>query len=458
MAGIGFHLRNIIDCDHGLFHSIKSYGFAVATINGPMILCITAAGIAQFILGGKSYSGIPSDRILTTIMHAFVMSAFMIGGYSLVLTRYVSDCIHDRKFEKIMPSVYGAIIPAAALCILISASIVFFAGMELQYGISISVLYSDISIIGLLTIYISAVKDYRSITAGFLTGNAFTVLALLFLIFIPQRWSLLYIIIAFDAGFSLTAALLAYKLRKTFGEGTGSSMEWIRYFKKYPSLALTGLFYTAGLYFSCVYYRFSDSGSFINGFMAVKPEFDLPFYFAVLGMIPGLVYFTVRFETALYADCNTFFSTMASDGTYDEIDFSARNLVGTIKYSYIKLALVQSCVTLLMLVISFMSAHAVNFGKCAVFWAYTIGMSSTLLMYVSKIVVLYFDARSHALMIASAYFLLNISFTVITDKFSLAPPGIGFMSASILSVIMATVIMIKFTKNIGSYAFMMRKQ
>ncbi|MDP4091943.1 MAG: exopolysaccharide Pel transporter PelG [Bacillota bacterium] len=457
MAGIGFKLRNMIDRKHGLIHSVKSYGYAVIVLNGPMFMCIVAVFIIQLILGTSKYSGIPSERILTTVTYSFILSTILTSIYSMVLTRYVSDCLHKKEFQKIMPSLYGAMVFAVILSIAASISLILFAGMKYQYGIMLSILYSIVSIISLETIYLSAVKNYKSISLGFLAGNILIVLMLLFIKQVPPQFSLNYILLSFDSGFALTAIILIYQIRKAFGEGNGNFMEWTRYIIKYPSLITIGFCYTFSLYFLSLFYRFTDTGSFINGFLTVKTGFDLPFYLAVLGFIPGLVYFSIRFETSLHTSCNAFYLSINNNGTLDEIDYNLYSLKVTVKYCYIKLALIQTIITLIMLSLPLIICKNIETGfpSYYTFCILTLGMNSSLLMYVSMIVILYFDARNFAFLISLIYLALNALLTIITYLVHLNLICIGFMTASILSLIISIVFLVIFFKNIKKYAFMM---
>lgn len=458
MAGIGFQLRKVIDSRHGLLHSIKSYGFAVVTINGPMVLCIVGMSIIRIILGNSIYSGVPSERILTTITYSFIVATIITGGFSLVLTRYVSDCIYKKDYSKVVPSFYGGVIFSIILSIAVSSGLVVFEGMKVEYGLSISILFSCVSIIWVEMIYLSAVKNYKAITKGFFLGNAIVVFLMVFIRLIPQEWQLHYIFLCFNTGFSIAAALLMRLIVGLFGEGTGGFIEWTKYFKKFPSLSMMGIFYYTGLYFACIYFRFTDKSGFVDGFMVAKSEFDIPFYLAVLGIIPGLVYFVVRLETALHTECTMFYSAISKEGTYDEINFFMKNVISTVKQYYIKLGLVQGIVLLIMLLIPFtlIQNDEMLFSKYAVFWVLTIGMSATLLMYVAKIVILYFDGRLHALRMVLVYMILNVILTLCIDNYVTGIQGTGFMISSIISMLVAVAIMVNFLRNLMNNTFIMK--
>lgn len=458
MAGIGFQLRKMIDKEHGIIHTIKSYGLAIIALNGPMVLCIVAVTIIQFMLDKAQYNNIMTNNILATITYSFVISSIVTGGYSLVLTRYVSDCIYMKDYSKVMASLYGGMIPSISSCLIISLCMVLFAGLNSIYGLCVLVLLSIVCIIWLEMIYLSAVKDNISISIGFLVGNTITIFMLIFLDIIPSNYSIIYIFISFITGFVVTAALLFVQIKRTFGESDNTFMKWTSYVKKYPTLTLTGLFYTIGLYFPCVYYRFSVGENFYNGFLLIKQEIDIPFFFAVLGIIPGLVYFVVRFETALHTLCNGYFSAILNFGTHEEIKVKMHDLIDGIKFYFSKLISVQITIMLGMILIPFFidEINSSNFMNYKLYWYFVVGLSFTMLMYVAKIVLLYFDEKFFSFMIITIFMILVISLTIIFDILKIER-GIAFIISSVLTLLISTILLNKFLRNIKNSVFMMKQ-
>lgn len=454
MAGIGFELKKMIDSGNGLLHTVKSYGLAAATINGPMVLCMITVSIARCLLGNGEHCGIPADAVLTTITYAFILSSIITGSYSLVLIRYISDCIYNKEYSKVFPSLLGAIIPALFFSIAASLGMVLWGGLKIEYSISVSTLFSVVSIVWLEMVYLSAVKNYKAIIKGFFLGNILGIFLLVFTGTVSEGWKLQYVFFSFTIAFTVTAALLMYQIRKFFRGGLRGAIEWIGYFKKFSSLFLTGLFYTLGLYFLCIYYRFCSGEIFINGLIAMKPEFDLPFFWAVLGIIPGLVYFSVRFETLLHTHCRELYSKINNNGTGSEIDHCIKNVITTVKYCCIKLALVQATVMLSMLLAA-IAKMKMN-ETVYVFFVLTIGLSTTIFMYAIMLIVLYFDGRGCALIISSIYMSLSIILTLFFNNSASGLAGLGFMIASVTSMLISIILLIIFMLNIKNYIFIMK--
>lgn len=457
MAGIGFQLKRIIEEDNGFIHSIKSYGLAVVALNGPMLLCLLAISIAGLLLNIDTYSSVPRDNILVTITYSFVVSSITTGTYSLILTRYISDCIYQKQYSKVMASFYGGMIPAIFFSILISISLFMFAGLRIEYAVGVMLLLSIVSMIWLEMIYLSAVNDNKGITIGFLAGNTVIILMLLLLRFIPKEFELIYIFLSFITGFFVTALLLMVQIRSVFKEGDKCYFEWLSYMKKYPDLWLTGLFYTLGLYFPCLYYRFTSENFIVNGFLTMQKDFDMPFYISVMCIIPGLVFFSVKFETQLHTKCNEFFSAITNYGTYNEIKFLMERLKKTILYFFYKLCIVQLTVlsTVIFFSFKFGNGSLNNFKTHFILWMCIIAMSATLIMYVAKIVLLYFDERLFAFIIASFYAIAVALMTILINKDGFQ--GTGFMVASVSTAILAYILMKVFLRKLRNLVFMIRQ-
>lgn len=500
MAGIGFRLRSILDKEHGLLHFLGSYGYAMATINGPMLLCIAGVGLIRFILVDEAYGGIPTGDLLTTITYAFVVSTIMTSGYGLVLTRNVSDCIFHDRLEGIMSSFYGGLIFAVSGGLFSALILWGMGGMNAQHAFWVFLFYSIVNIINLEMIYLSAVRNYWLIAMGFLWGNGLLVASIGITGSIPENLRLQYIFFCFCLGFSITSAILLVGIRRAFGEGRGKPLEWTTYFKRYPSLAMMDLVLYIGLYFVTFYDRFRGGGAFYNGFLTFRPALELPFYYAILSILPAMAYFVVRFETMLQTGCNAFYQAIQKGGTYDDIEFRLELLKSGIKASLKRMILVQLTVAGAMVLISLLLLGDGGWdvyknvsgswapvwradlfestfsmappGSYAAFWMFLISFSAFLILNVCKIVLLYFDARAHSLFLCSTYAVLTV---VSTLSLTMEPkagggyglggliqglealPVMGSMTASVLSAGIAAGILMKFLRGLKYRVFIIRR-
>lgn len=132
-----------------------------------------------------------------------------------------------------------------------------------------------------------------------------------------------------------------------------------------------------------------------------------------------------------------------------------QNLLNIIIHFYYKLFIVQLVVMSLSIFISFKVAGGpLNNDLHYIFWMFSVAMSMTLIMYVAKIVLLYFDERKYSFFIATFYMVSVIIFTIVLNinKFE----GAGFMVGSILSALFAYVLMRLFLQKMRNLIFMMK--
>ena len=95
-----------------------------------------------------------------------------------------------------------------------------------------------------------------------------------------------------------------------------------------------------------------------------------------------------------------------------------------------------------------------NFKMYFILWMCIIAMSATLIMYVAKIVLLYFDERLFAFIIAAFYAAAVVLMTILINKDGFQ--GTGFMVASVSSAIVAYTLMSVFLRKMRNQVFMMR--
>ncbi|NGT55677.1 exopolysaccharide Pel transporter PelG, partial [Clostridium perfringens] len=106
MAGIGFELKKIIDKDN-IFAQARVYFMSSLITVGPMIICITLFLVMQRLLKnlGVSYANIQIFNAV--IIYSFLISYISSNGISMLMSRYISDCIYAKKSGCIFESFFG---------------------------------------------------------------------------------------------------------------------------------------------------------------------------------------------------------------------------------------------------------------------------------------------------------------------------------------------------------------
>src|SRR5690606_38779176 len=117
MAGIGFELRKLFHKE-GLLNNLRAYAYSSMTTVGPMILCMSLIIILQRLMTKYNGSYMDWELYIATVSYCFIFSIVITSGISLVITRYVSDCLYKKEYRKLMSSYYGVlsiVLPIASL-------------------------------------------------------------------------------------------------------------------------------------------------------------------------------------------------------------------------------------------------------------------------------------------------------------------------------------------------------
>src|SRR5690606_13855665 len=117
MAGIGFELRKLFRKE-GLLNNLRAYAYSSMTTVGPMILCMSLILILQYLMSLYEGSYMDWELYIATVSYCFIFSIVFTSGISLLITRYISDCIYVQDYRKLMSSYYGVlsiIVPFSAI-------------------------------------------------------------------------------------------------------------------------------------------------------------------------------------------------------------------------------------------------------------------------------------------------------------------------------------------------------
>ena len=103
MAGIGFELKKLFG-KKGYLRNLRAYLYTAFITVGPTILCISMVTAIQLFL---IFIGVGlSDRelFLAAVTYSFVFSLIITSGFSMIVTRYISDKLFDKEYDYILPS------------------------------------------------------------------------------------------------------------------------------------------------------------------------------------------------------------------------------------------------------------------------------------------------------------------------------------------------------------------
>ena len=130
MAGIGFELKKLFS-RKGIVLAVRANLYASLVVAGPMILGALLLLGAKFISDWGGASNHEQDLIIVIITYSLLFSLLLSSIFLFVLARYVADKLYVNEYDRILPSMYGAI--SVLLVIGSIAWIIFFSFFKYFY-------------------------------------------------------------------------------------------------------------------------------------------------------------------------------------------------------------------------------------------------------------------------------------------------------------------------------------
>ncbi|MDP4143618.1 MAG: exopolysaccharide Pel transporter PelG [Bacillota bacterium] len=457
MSGIGFQLKGLFK-EKGYFYSIRGYFISTMVTVGPTVLCIFLITAMQFLLKstGESYKNI--ELFLVVIVYCFAFSLIITGGIIMLAARYVADCIYEKQLNKILPSMFGLVI--IVLMLGFFSINIFFIKSSINIGTKILayLIFSEISIIWIESIYLTAIKDYIAVVVSFLIGIIaifimFEVFNIL-LIMTPLSSALFSIMF----GFLIIAVLFTIKLYELFGGvdlSLKSCLEVLKVMDKYGELIIIGMCYYLGMYVHNFVFWISDQGTIVANTFRVAPFYDVPMFYAFLTIIPITVIFTVKLETSIYPKYKHYYALAQGKGSIKDLKRAKEDLIGVLSTELKYMMEIQLFITFAFIIFGMRILPSIGFTLLStnIFAILTLGSFAYVSVFLVLIVLLYFDHRKGAMNISILFFTTNLIFTIITIYLGSGFYGYGFFASALFSVIISFIKLDSFLRDIDYYTF-----
>ncbi|WP_372629186.1 exopolysaccharide Pel transporter PelG [Cohnella sp.] len=453
MAGIGFELRKLFRKE-GLLNNLRAYAYSSMTTVGPMILCMSLIIILQRLMSIHEGTYLDWELYIATVSYCFIFSIVMTSGISLVVTRYVSDCLYTKQFSKLMSSYYGVlslIVPIASITAAIFLSRV---DGSLAYKFSAFFFFVFLVMIWIQGVYLSALKDYMRIARSFLSGAGIAVLVAWVLMKYFSISTLLGAFIGLDAGFLTICLLTGLHMHHKFPKAdSGSYYEFLLHMKKYPALFFSGMLVYSGIYLHNFVYWFSDNGQVIGGAYRVFMFYDVPVFYAFLTVLPTLVAFVVSVETSFFEKFRHYYLYISADGTIQDIQNAKKQMQKTLMREISFLMEIQLVVTVLSLGAGMLLLPKIGFTmqQLDLFIILALAYYLFIILFSFVHILMYFDDRKGVLWTSLLFVALNIGCTIATMQLNY--DGLGMFIASFVSLLAVSARLLYVVRNIDYYTF-----
>lgn len=414
MAGIGFSLRKLFD-RRGILNLCRAYGYAGIISTGPMLLGV---GLLAGVSFGARIGGMSShDRELLICMltYSLLASLFVTSWFHMAVTRFVSDMLYEEKAEKIIPSLYGSSATMLVLCGGLYGVFLHFSGVPLRYQV-LCLWYSLILIlVWNEMIYLTGVKDYKSIVLSFCIALMLGFLMILILILLGFA-AIETFMLAIIAAYGLLMCRYLKVLLDYFPKRGGSHFSFLGWMGKYRSLVINGGMVNVGLFSHLIIMYFGPLGVQVEGLFYGAPQYDIPALFAFFSLLITTINFITSVEVKFYPKYQNYYGLFNDRGAIRDIRQAETEMLTVLRQELTFAGHKQVFATILFVVLLPPVLEALPLGFTAlssnIFRFLCVGYGTYAIANSMMLIQLYFEDYTGAVIGASLFGLVSTAVSV----------------------------------------------
>jgi polysaccharide biosynthesis protein PelG len=454
MAGIGFVLRRLTKRGD-LTGAVEAYFHAVFASAGPWIVTILTVWAFGFV-GDYWRLSEHVEEFRIIILYNFSFSLVFTAPLTMIATRYLADCFFRYDVVNISDLLVGTLSVQLLASFPIAAYFYFFF-FSMDDGTAFLALINFllISSIWLTMVFISSLKYYSVITFSFLTGMG---LGLLLAYVLSGFAGSIGMLLGFNIGMAFILSSFIAVIFAEYPHLVQHPLIFLRYLKKYWTVALFGTFYNLGIWIDKWIMWFSPERRRLPNGMIIFPEYDIALFVAYLTIIPAMAMFLLKMETSFFEKFVTFYRGIQQHDSLRKIEKNHKAMMDNIMENGRNLIFLQSliCVVCLFMAPAIMEFLGMSLVQISIFRFAILGASFQILSLFLIITLSYLDDRLHILTIASVFVASNALFTWITMHLGFAFYGYGYFLSTVLTFIVSAVLTERYVSQLPYHTFVTR--
>lgn len=387
---------------------------------------------------GIHHSPEEAAPFFTSITYALALTLILTGPLQLILARYASDQVFEKKFKEVFSSFVTSIFLVISVSFIIAVPIFIWQGMGgLIERLSAAYLMCILGCIWTATTYLTALKNFKAVLysffIGYLSSFALSLGASYYL-------GISYAMTGFVIGQTILFLLMARAFCLEWGMPFQFNLDFLRYFKLHPALVTCGLFYNLGLWVDkFIYWFLSPQNMQVGSIFYSCPLYDVAVYLSFISIAPGMAVFLMKLETDFAEKMMQFTDCIFNHATYEEMSRLNEEIKVSIREGIGLLIKVQAVVTGVLLVSADRVLKLLNFGavQTGIFQLALVGVF-VLVIFLSLLTVLfYLDRIKDAAICCVFFFVANTTFTYINIQGGEQWYGSGFALSAALTLVPA---------------------
>lgn len=410
MAGVGFELKRLFKNRTAAGH-IRAYSYSAMITAGPFAL-MTGMVLAIQLLFRYFHVGLLDSQIFVgAVVYSFVFSQILTAGCTMVLTRYVADCLSVGDYDDVSASMLG--LGSVLVAVGGIFAVIFFwdSPLPLATKVLAYLFFAQLMMVWVEGVYLSALKRYKRLIASYVIGVLLSiVLSYVFLTFAwltPVQSALL----AMDIGVGLIFMLFLIQITERFGMPRGGMhFGFLPYFERHWRLFFTSTGYTVGLFAPNIIIWQGPWSMVVEETFRFSPVYDVVTFYAFLSILPLMAMFVVSAETNFYERYAEYFGYITRRGNYREIDDARKALLQTLWMELRHIVEFQFVFSLIFLAIGnyVLSWSGISYSQVNMYNVLLMAVFFTGVLQIITILLLYFDYQTDVMRMTLLFMIGNI--------------------------------------------------
>lgn len=458
MAGVGFELKKLFTARTAAGH-IRAYSYSAMITAGPfalLTLMILGVQLLYHICGTPdAVTGV----FVASVVYSFIFSQVISGGFTMVLTRYVADCLSVAHWQDVTSSLFGIGAILEVICGISGAIFLWGSPLPLLTKWLAYLFFAMLTFVWAEGVYLSAIKNYKRLLLGYFLGVLISFGLAYVLLFYGT--SLMGAdqagLLAVDMGMAFIMLFFLLCITAHFGlPSEGMSFAFLPYYERHWRLFFISFFYMLGLFLPNIIIWQGPLGVSVADTFRYAPIYDVLTFYAFLSILPLMMMFVVSVETNFYDRYASYFIAVTRKGNFRSINDARKNLLYTLWFEMRHIVEFQLVFTLVWLALGsyLLSFAGITYGQINMFNVLLFGAFFTGLLQLVYILFIYFDYQQDVLYISAFFAVSNIVLGIIGLLFFGEPSyGFTFFVASATSCLLGFWRLSHFAKRINYFVF-----
>lgn len=451
MAGIGFVLRKLARQDN-LLGIFQAYLHSAMASTGPWLFTVLCLGtIVSISKKFVSYDTMLDFKII--IIYNFAFSLIVASPVYMVMTRYLADCIHKKDVTSASGLLVGSLLILHTIQVpAVSYFYLGYAELDDSMAYAAIINFMLISTIWVIAVFISALKDYKSITRAFGVGLGFSALAGGFF---AQQFGAVGMLHGFSVGLALIITTILAKILMEYPYCYKHPFEFLPYFRKYWELAVGGLVYNMAVWSDKWIMWFSPEAQMMPNKLVIYPNYDSAMFLAYLTIVPAMALFLFNIETNFFEQYIRFYRDIQDKVTYNKIKRNHFEILRSIFSSSKNFVIFQVsiCTMTILMAPRIFQLLGINFLQMGIFRFGVLGVLFHVFTLFFMIILSYFDNRRAVLYMQALLFLTNTLFTFISMKLGFSYYGYGYFLSALVTFVALAIVTVHYVASLPYHTF-----